>query len=94
MVAARRAGLCRPWKFEKSPISTGLCGDCAESHLWRVNVFFVGVKRQGVTRCRVKGDMPDFWKLKFSSGSTRELWLFFVQVQSNMDEIWMLNRLR
>lgn len=23
MEVARRAGLCRPWKFEKSPISTG-----------------------------------------------------------------------
>lgn len=41
-----------------------------------------------------EGDMLDFWKLKFSSGSTRELWLFFVRAQSNMDEIWMLNRLR
>lgn len=45
MVAARRAGLCRPWKFEKSPISTGLCGNCAESHLSRVNAFFLkGIK--------------------------------------------------
>lgn len=51
MVVARRAGLCRPWKFEKSPISTGLCGDCAESHLSRVNAFFSeGNKKPAVTR--------------------------------------------